>query len=110
MKGKVVDEGDMKLLMWAVGGLVAALQAAVALIVARLYKEVDALKTSDDELRKAISELRPLMITKEDFNRHVDREETELREVKGDMKKTLETVQNLHIIMIEKRAAHRKDD
>lgn len=59
----------------------------------RIFSELDKLKDSDVALAKAISDLQPLMIDRNVFDRHVDKEERELAELRVEMQRAVDAVQ-----------------
>lgn len=65
----------------------------------RVFNEIDKLREADNKLSEQVSFLRPLLISKEDFERHVAKEEKNNEKVWERMEEIITGIQQLRELL-----------
>lgn len=65
----------------------------------RVFNEIDKLREADNKLSEQVSFLRPLLISKEDFGRHVAKEERNTEKIWERMDDIIKEIQQIKEIL-----------
>lgn len=65
----------------------------------RVFNEIDKLREADTKLSEQVAFLRPLLISKEDFDRHVTKEEKNTEKIWERMEEIIDGIQQLRELL-----------
>lgn len=65
----------------------------------RVFNEIDKLREADTKLSEQVAFLRPLLISKEDFDRHVAKEEKNDEKIWARMEEIIDGIQQLRELL-----------
>ena len=80
-------------------GALSVLMLVFGWLLNRVFTELDRLRQADAELAKQVSALAPLMIDRDMFDRHVDREESALVKLETQLATLVVSVQRLEVAL-----------
>lgn len=79
--------------------LLGAMMLVAGAMLGRMWTEIDRLRQADIALAKELAALKPMMIDREAFERHTDREEREISSVREGMADVLRAIQALEVVV-----------